>query len=266
MDNASPDGAAEASLPLSAAPADAQITGSPDRPIVDLSARMGALFEVILCSDYPTQILLGAAFALLGFRPAPDGSLDTTYVVVLSLTDTVLLVGLMVLIMRSHGESARRLFFNGRPIGPEVRHGVSLIFAALAIVVVVMLTIQLAAPFLHTVVHNPLQDLIKTPPQAALFAIVVVVAGGVREELQRAFLLRRFEQYLGGATVGVVVGSIAFGAGHLLQGVDATIATGVLGAFWAIVYLRRRSVVAPMVSHSGFNLVELAMFMVAARS
>ena len=109
-------------------------------------------------------------------------------------------------------------------------------------------------PGLHNVVHNPLQDLIRGPRNAGIFAIVVVVAGGVREEIQRAFVLHRFKVWLGGGTVGIIVGSIAFGAGHLVQGYDAAIATGLLGVFWGIMYLRRRSVVAPIVSHSGFNL------------
>jgi membrane protease YdiL (CAAX protease family) len=90
--------------------------------------------------------------------------------------------------------------------------------------------------------------------------VVVVIAGGVREELQRAFLLRRFERWLGGRGVGIVVTSTAFGAGHWIQGADAAVATGLLGAFWAIVYLRRQSSVAPVVSHSGFNLLQLAQF------
>ena len=63
--------------------------------------------------------------------------------------------------------------------------------------------------------------------------------------------------WLGGGTVGLVVASIAFGAGHLLQGVDAAIATGLLGAFWGVVYLRRRSIAAPMVSHAGFDLLQI---------
>ena len=66
-------------------------------------------------------------------------------------------------------------------------------------------------------------------------------------------------------TVGVVVASASFGIGHLLQGVDAAIATALLGAFWGIVYLRRRSVVAPMVSHSGFDLLQVAQFMATGR-
>ena len=36
--------------------------------------------------------------------------------------------------------------------------------------------------------------------------------------------------------------------------------TGLLGAFWGVVYLRRRSAVAPMVSHAGFDLLQILQF------
>jgi membrane protease YdiL (CAAX protease family) len=111
---------------------------------------------------------------------------------------------------------------------------------------------------LHNVPENPLETLAAGgATAAALFGIVAVVAGGIREELQRAFLLQRFERHLGGATIGVLVLSVAFGLGHALQGWDAAIATGALGAFWAVLYLRRRSSIAPIVSHSGFNSIEV---------
>jgi membrane protease YdiL (CAAX protease family) len=231
----------------------------------DLRSRLTAVLEVLICSDYPTQFALAATFAAFGFAPETAGGLSLTYIVVLSLVDTAFLVGLILMFLRAHGENARELFFGGRPIRDEVKRGGRLIFVALLIAALAMLTLQALAPVLHNVEHNPLQDMIKTPAQTVLFAIVVVVAGGIREELQRAFLLRRFEQHLGGAAVGVVVTSIAFGAGHYVQGADATVATALLGAFWAIVYLRRRSVIAPMVSHSGFNLLEIALFVANAR-
>jgi membrane protease YdiL (CAAX protease family) len=91
-----------------------------------------------------------------------------------------------------------------------------------------------------------------------------MVAGGVREEVQRGFILHRFDQFLGGAAAGVIVFSVFFGLGHLEQGFDAAIATGTLGAFWGVVYVRRRSIVAPMVSHAGFNLAQLAKYFVVA--
>ena len=98
-----------------------------------------------------------------------------------------------------------------------------------------------------------------------MFAVVVLFAGGVREEIQRAFLLHRFERWLGGGPLGVVVTSAAFGAGHYLQGADAVVATGLLGAFWGWVYLRRRSAVAPMVSHTGFDLLQIVQFIAVPR-
>ena len=117
------------------------------------------------------------------------------------------------------------------------------------------------APSLHTVEHNPFQELLGSPRDAWLFVLVVLVAGGVREEIQRAFLLHRFEIWLGGGTAGIVATSVAFGLGHLLQGADAAIATGLLGAFWGLIYLRRRSIVAPMVSHAGFDLMQIVGFL-----
>ena len=202
-------------------------------PHPSLAQRIVALIEVLLCSDYPTQAALAATFAALGYGPfGPNGDLRVGFVVALSLLDTALLVGLMVFFLYAHGERPRDVFLGRRPVSPEARYGVPLIFVALTIGILILATIQRYYPSLHTVEKNPLQALIRTPRDAWLFALVVVVAGGVREELQRAFLLHRFEVWLGGTTVGLVTASMAFGAGHLIQGVDAAITTGDLGAFW----------------------------------
>lgn len=224
--------------------------------------RTVALLEVLLCSDYPTQFALGTTFAAFGFAPyTSQGRLSVPYVVTLSLVDTALLVGLMVLFLHAHGERAREVFLGQRPVLGEARYGLLLTIATLAIGIAVLASIRIFVPVLHNVEHNPLQDLMVRPRDAWLFVLVVVVAGGVREEVQRAFVLHRFEVWLGGRWVGIVVGSAAFGAGHLLQGADAAIATGLLGVFWGIVYLQRRSVVAPVVSHSGFNLLQIAQYL-----
>ena len=123
---------------------------------------------------------------------------------------------------------------------------------------------RLFAPALHNVETNPLEEMASGGVANVLaFGVVGILAGGVREELQRAFMLRRFEQHLGGARVGVLVLSVAFGLGHFVQGWDAAITTGVLGAVWAVLYLRRRSSVAPIVSHAGFNSLEVLRIAIA---
>jgi membrane protease YdiL (CAAX protease family) len=228
--------------------------------------RAVALFEVLLCSDYPTQIAIAATFAVFGYRPEVGGRMSLGYVTALSLADTAILLGLILLFLHSHGERAHDVFIGWRSVGREAARGFILIFLAFAIVISVLLMIQRFAPSLHTVARNPLEDLISSPARAVLFGVVVVVAGGVREELQRGFLLHRFDRFLGGGAVGVVVTSIAFGAGHYqVQGADAAIATGILGAVWGVVYLRRRSSVAPVVSHAGFNLLEIVHGVLVAR-
>ncbi len=231
-----------------------------------LTDRAVALLEVIICSDLPTQLALAATFNALGYRQSrSDGVLSLGYVVTLSLVDAVLLIGLIVMFLAAHGESPRRMFLGSRALAHEVRSGLALSFLALAMTFAAMTTIRLLAPWLHTVERNPLQDLVRRPGDAVLLALVLVVGGAVREEIQRAFLLRRFEKSLGGRAVGVVVASVGFGAGHFIQGADVAIATGLLGVFWAIVYLRRGSVVAPLVSHSVFNLLQLGLFLISGR-
>jgi len=225
--------------------------------------RAVALIQVILCSDFPTQMLLAGTFAAFGY----SGDLESLgFVTTLLLADTALLLGLIWIFLRAQGESPRDLFIGTAPIAREVRAGLPMTFAAFAIAAAAIVAIRTLAPWLHTVEKNPLPDLIQSPLDGVLFALVAVVAGGIREELQRAFLLTRFERALGGRTVGVIVTSVAFGAGHYIQGDDAAIATGLLGAFWAVVYLRRRSSVAPIVSHSGFNLLQLLQLFVVRQS
>ena len=229
-----------------------------NRPHDGLKTRIRAFGEVVLCSGFPTQLMLIQLLAWIGLRPLlSNGQLSLLYIATLSLMDAAVLIALILWFLRSHSESARGIFLGPRPIGREARLGVLL---APCVVLFVLLTLTLIrgfAPWLHNVEENPLESLLQTPRDAVIFSMVVIIAGGVREELQRAFILRRFEQHLGGASVGLVVFSVAFGAGHLIQGWDAALVTAMLGVVWGVVFLTRRSVIAPMVSHAGFNILEI---------
>lgn len=226
--------------------------------------RLAAIGEILLCSSVPTQTAIGAFLQLAGFSPLDAaGRLSLPFILTLSLADTLVLLVLMVALTRAHGETATDLWIGERPVRREVLLGLVLLPFVFMAVVILLNALRLFAPWLHNVPQNPLEQLAGTAADAAMFALVAIVAGGIREELQRAFLLRRFERHLGGATVGVVVLSVAFGAGHIVQGWDAVITTGTLGAFWAIVYLRRRSSVAPIVSHAGFNTLEIVRVVIA---
>ena len=186
-----------------------------------------------------------------------DGSLSANFIFALSLLDTVLLLSLIAWLLWRRGESPRRVFLGDRPVGPEIAAGVLSLPFVIALVAALLLTVLRFAPWLRNVQTNPLESFLGTQTGLAMFLLVVIVAGGVREELQRAFLLHRFRGDLGQPWMGVFVTSLAFGLGHTLQGYDAAIITGALGALWGVVYILRGSAIAPIVSHSLFNSAEL---------
>lgn len=233
------------------------------RPAILPIERAAAALEVLLCSGFPTQLVIITILSTFGMRSRlADGRLSAPFVFTLTLLDTLVVVGLVLFFFRAHRESPREQLFGARRSGRELLVGLALIPASFAVVVLVMAVVQLSAPTLHNVLHNPLQDLVRTRADAYLFAFVVMIAGGVREEIQRGFILRRFEQYLGGAAVGIVLFSTLFGLGHLEQGRDVAVATAVLGAFWGAIFVRRRSIAAPMVGHAGFDLAQVVKLIV----
>jgi len=220
--------------------------------------RLQAAVEVILCSGFPTQLLLIFVLAAIGWHPLDtDNKLSLSYVSLLSILDTVLLIALIRTFMYIRDESPHMMFLGSRLVRSEVKIGFFCIPIVILLASVTLAIIQQLAPWLDNVLRNPFEDLISGPLEILLLIMVAVIAGGLREEIQRAFILNRFEQYLGGGLVGLVIFSLVFGAGHVLQGWDAAIATAVLGVGWGILYFARRSIVAAVVSHSAFNILEI---------
>jgi membrane protease YdiL (CAAX protease family) len=220
---------------------------------------------VLLCSGLPTQLLVFGALSGFGMQPrTADGGWSSPFVVTMSLLDMVLVVGLVCLFVRAHHESLTEFFLGSRRPGREAMLGLLLIPAALLLVPVLMVIILMLKPELQNVAVNPFERMLKTPTDTLTFALVVTFAGGLREEIQRAFIIRRFDHFLGGAAVGILVYSVVFGLEHLDQGYAASIAIGLLGAAWGCLYWIRRSVIAPIVSHAGFNLAQLIKFVILA--
>jgi membrane protease YdiL (CAAX protease family) len=236
----------------------------PTRSILPIE-RAAAAAEVVLCSGFPTQVLLIVILTTTGMpMRGGDGALSPPFVFLLSLLDTILVIGLVLFLLRAHHESPRALLLGHRPALREAMLGIALLLLIFIGILAVLVLILAVAPGLHNVARNPFEDLLRTRGDAVAFAFVVMVAGGVREEVQRAFVLHRFERFLGGGVTGVIVFSAFFGLGHIEQGVDASLATAILGACWGSIYLIRRSIVAPMVSHAGFNIAQLAKYFVVA--
>jgi uncharacterized protein len=232
-------------------------------PGTSVFERLGALAEVILVSGFPTQVFLLALMTSLGMRiRTADGLWSPLFISTLSLLDTALVIGLVWLFLGSRRERARDVLLGRRSVAREAAIGVALLPVVFLLAVVVLAVILLYAPQLHNVTRNPLEDMLQNRQDALMFGAVAMVAGGVREEIQRGFILHRFSRYLGGGLLGVIAHSTVFGLGHVEQGWDAAIAVATLGAIWGTIYLTRGSIIAPMVSHAGFNLAQVIKYLV----
>jgi membrane protease YdiL (CAAX protease family) len=222
-----------------------------------LLPRWFAAVQVFLVCGIPTQVFVTAALVVGGVQPFDGSHLSLEFFAMLSLLDTALVALLIRVFLLLSGESSHDVFVGTRRVRGEVLRGLALLPVILVGVTGLVLLLRYVAPGLHTVADSPLEGFMRTPLEAAIFMVVVVLAGGVREELQRAFILHRFDQRLGGVKVGLAVFSVLFGLLHLDQGVDVSIAVGLLGLLWGILYIRRRSAVTAMVSHAGFNAAQV---------
>jgi membrane protease YdiL (CAAX protease family) len=220
--------------------------------------RRRALLEVLLCSGFPTQIALAGLLRAAGMAPmTAEGTLSAAFVCTLSLADAAALITLVVMFLRRGREKPSAVFLGQRTPSREAALGLVLLPVTMVLVFSLIGLLHSVAPWLRNVPENPLEALLGTRAGFVAFLVVVFVAGGLREELQRAFLLHRFEQHLGGRAAGLAATSVAFGLGHTIQGWDAAIVISALGLAWGILYYARRSAVAGIVNHAFFDGIQL---------
>ena len=224
--------------------------------------------QVFAVCGIPTQVAITVVVILVGGLQLPTDvkHVPLEFFATISLLDTAAVALLIRAFLWMSGETSKDVFVGFRPAGWEILRGLLWLPAVFAIAIGIKLALQKLAPALHNVPENPYAQYMTTPIEAAVFILVVLLAGGVREELSRSFSLHRFAQRLGGARLGLIIYSVVFGAFHYTQGLDTAVVVGALGAFWGLLYIKRRSVLAPMVNHAAFDAVQVVAALLLSRS
>lgn len=157
----------------------------------------------------------------------------------------VALVCLIFYFLWQNGEPARAIGWRFR--GREVVLGV-LLFAPFS---------YLAAAVGHafqdmglSVPSNPASFLVPHGTADLILAGMLVIVVALSEEtIFRGYLMLRFTGVGSGVAVAVLLSSFLFSLGHGYEGSAGLATVGVMGIGFALVYLWRRSLVAPMVMH-----------------
>jgi membrane protease YdiL (CAAX protease family) len=86
-------------------------------------------------------------------------------------------------------------------------------------------------------------------PGAALALVLVIVVAISEETVFRGYLVPRLQAVTSSSWAAVLISSAIFSVGHGYEGATGVIITGVIGVVYALLYLSRRSLVAPVVLH-----------------
>jgi membrane protease YdiL (CAAX protease family) len=84
--------------------------------------------------------------------------------------------------------------------------------------------------------------------EVALAVVLVSVVALAEETIFRGYLLLRLRALFGSAGA-VVLSSIIFAIGHGYEGSAGLVTVGIMGAIFALIYLWRGSLIAPVVMH-----------------
>jgi len=158
------------------------------------------------------------------------------------------LVSLILFFLWRNGENVERIGWSFRRAVIEAALGAALfipfVFGA-ALLERGLLRLGLSRP------ATPMPSFLEASGAAEflLAAGLVAVVAVTEETIFRGYLLLRFKTLLRSPALAVLLSSVIFSLGHGYEGSAGLVTVGVMGAVFAVIYLWRRSLVAPIVMH-----------------
>lgn len=89
----------------------------------------------------------------------------------------------------------------------------------------------------------------------ALAMVLLIVIAASEEVMFRGYLVRRFEGLTGNSASALIIAAFLFSLGHAYQLSGGVIGVGLLGIVFGLIFLWRKSLLAPMTMHFLQNFV-----------
>lgn len=167
--------------------------------------------------------------------------------IVATILHDVALTALILFFLWSAGERFASIGWTSRRLGRELALGVALYLPMLAALLVVgglLRAAGLGSP------HPPPAGLVPhSLAERAAASLLVVVVAVAEETIFRGYLLFRLRSVTRSTAAAVGLSTLVFATAHSYSGPAGIVAVAVLSVVFALVYLWRKSLVAPIVLH-----------------
>jgi uncharacterized protein len=205
--------------------------------------------------DQKRQILEVAVFLflivpslVLSFFVIRLGTLGFVFTAFSVMLRDLALVSLVLFFLWRNGEPWARLGWNFRNGWKDIALGIALflpMFFAAGFLDHALQAAGLSAP------ATPMPSFLEARGGAELVlaSVLVIIVAVAEETIFRGYLLLRFRGVKLGRTVAVLLSAVIFSLGHGYEGASGVVTVGAMGLTFAVIYLWRQSLVAPMVMH-----------------
>jgi membrane protease YdiL (CAAX protease family) len=184
----------------------------------------------------------------LSFFAVKQGSLGFVLVAVATILRDLGLVGLILFFIWRNQEPISRLGWNFRNLVPDIFLGIAL-FVPTFVVASGLEKLLLAAGLSSPATPLPSLQATGGIGNSMLGLILVAIVALSEETIFRGYLILRLQTICRSSLAAVLLSAFLFSLGHGYEGTAGIVTVAFLGLVFALVYLWRRSLVAPMVMH-----------------
>jgi membrane protease YdiL (CAAX protease family) len=185
---------------------------------------------------------------LLSFFAVKEGSLGFVIVATATIFRDLALLSLVRFFLWRNGEPVTALGWTFAHNRQDFFLGIALFvpfFYCAGVLERTLLAIGFSVPSTPLPALTPARD----PTQLLLAVVLVAIVAVAEETIFRGYLLLRLKAITASPTAAVLLSAVVFSLGHGYEGSAGVITVGVMGVVFAVVYLWRQSLVAPIVMH-----------------
>jgi membrane protease YdiL (CAAX protease family) len=184
----------------------------------------------------------------LSFLAIKQGGLSFVLVAVSVILRDLALVSLILFFIWRNNEPATWIGWTFKNSGREIALGIFLFIPfslGTGLIENGLRAIGLSAP------RTPLPSFLAARGivEFLLASILVAIVALAEETIFRGYLILRFKAVTANQTVAVLLSAAIFSLGHGYEGSAGVVTVGVMGLVFALIYIWRQSLVAPIVMH-----------------